>query len=615
MELLNHSGNTGKKYPMYYLELEAHQNRNLLKEKNINKFVDNATKNIDISERLAMYTILKYVILNTGYEKQDIINKTSQMFNNEKIRPIINASPLNKQALQKFKSMDEDGRKVVIKELIDSLNKLDFNMLKNEKNNEIYINKDITKVIEKKEKIYIEYDYNDKNKRLLYIYEDGTIIVINVKKHQCASRIKKVNVENIKFLIEFLKNDIFDLKNDKDTIIISVNRKTILKNKYMFYIILLLLKEKKKLQDKIFFDYEYYFNITLKREMCMLHKEQREDLFIFDEWCPDEIEIPNIVEDCKNITSKINIEVNDKDVTELYYFANYYKKNKDYIKSIQFFEKIAQNGIDYANGEIAFIYNQMKNKQMEEEYLGKINDLINIYKNLTAKKCYEIHISENEEISNAIDSSMYGKPYLPIGEKYPYSKDGKPLKMLIQVNMKDINLEKYPKTGVLQIYVKPNSRNPESQIRYYNDLFLPYQTELPETEELDLWNYAPNNVKISLKESITYMPLIDKGIESAIKRTIKEYNKLIGINLLKYDIDDLDILWYLIEKKIEIYPLLLGGYADYCNTDFYASKNKECLLKLMSNSKNGDNFSINVLISSKEMENRDFDKAEIIFED
>ncbi len=78
------------------------------------------------------------------------------------------------------------------------------------------------------------------------------------------------------------------------------------------------------------------------------------------------------------------------------------------------------------------------------------------------------------------------------------------------------------------------------------------------------------------------MPLIDKGIEAAIKTTIKEYNQSIGTNLLKYDADDTDIWWYLIENKVEIYPLLLGGYADYCNTDFYTSKNKECLLKLMS---------------------------------
>lgn len=614
MELLKHSDNTSKKSPMYYLELENKQNSNFLNEKNINKFVDDATKNINISERLTMYSILKYVILNIGYEKQDIINKTSRMYKDEEIEQIINTSPLNKQALQKFNTLDEDSRKVVIMELTDSLNKLDFDMLKNEKSNEIDIDEDIVKVIEKQENIYIEYDYNDKNKRLLYIYDDGTIIAINVKNDQFISKIKKVKEENLKYLKEFLKNDVFDLKNDNGTIIIDVNGKTTLKNKYMFYIILLLLKEKKKLQDKIFFDYENYFNFTFKSEVRMLHKEQREELFIFAEWCPDEQENQKIVDECKNITSKINVEFKDKDISDLYYFAKYYKKSKNYSKAIQFLERIAENGIDYANGEIALIYNLINDKQKEKEYLDKANDFITIYKNLTAKKCYEIVIPENSETPDMTDSKMYGKPYLPIGEKYPVSKDGKPLKLLIQINFNDVELEGYPKVGVLQIYAETNSINPESQIRYYKDLSLPYQTELPETKELELWEFGPSNVKICLKESVTYMPLIDKGIEHAIKSTIKEYNKSIGTNFLKYDEDDTDIWWYLIESKVEVYPLLLGGYADYCNTDFYTSKNKECLLKLMSDFETGDNYCVNVLISNKEMENGEFNKAEIIFE-
>ena len=614
MELLNHSDDTSKKSPMCYLELEAHQNRSFLNEKNINRFVDEATKNVNISERLALYSILKYVIVKIGYEKQDIINKTSQMYKNEEIELMIDASPLNKQALQKFKTLTEDSRKAVIMELVYSLNKLDFDMLKNEENKELELDEDIARTIEKQKNIYIEYDYNDKNKRLLYIYDNGTIIAINIKNDQCVSKIKKVKVGNIKYLKKFLENDIFNSKDDNDTILIDANGKTILKSKYMFYIFLLLLNENKKLQDKIFFDYEYYFNFTFKSEVRMLHKEQREELFIFAEWCPEEQENKKIVDECKNITNKINIELNDKDITDLYYFANYYKKNKNYTQAIQFFEKIAQNGIDYANGEIAFIYNLMKDKQKEKEYLSKVNGFIDIYKKLTAKRCYKIVIPEKSEIPGITDSKMYGKPFLPIGEKYPYSKAGKPLKLLIQINFNDLELEEYPKNGVLQIYVETNSINPESQIRYYDDLSLPYQTELPETEELKFWGFASSNVKINLEECITYMPLIDNGIELAIKRTIREYNQSIGLNLLKYDEDNTDIWWYLIEKKVEIYPLLLGGYADYCNTDFYTSKKKECLLKLMSNFKTGDDYCMNVLITNKEIENKEFNKAEIIFE-
>lgn len=611
MERLNYSEIFDKKSPIYYLKLEAQQEKSLLNEKNINKFVDEATRNINIAERLAMYSILKYVILNNGYKKMNIINKISQMYKNEKIEPIINASQLNRQTLQKFKNLDEDTRKKLIIELVNSLNKMNFDNLKDDENQPIELDENIVNTIENQEYIYIE--YNDKNKRLLYVYEDGTVIAINIKNNQCTSKIKKVKKENVKYLKQFLKNDMFDLRNDNETIIIDIDGKDILKNKYIFYIILLLLKEKSKIQDRNFFDYEYYFNFTFRSEVCMLHKEQREALFIFEDWCPEQ-ESQEIVEVCKNIMSNITVDLNNKDVMELYYFANYYKQNKNYAKAIQCFEKIAEDGIDYANGEIAYLYNLMSNSLKEKEYLNKVNDFITIYKDLTAKKCYEIVISENSGEPNITDSKMYGDPYLPIGEEYPISKEGKLLKLLIQINFKDVKLDGYPEDGVLQVYIENNSTKPESQIRYYKDLSLPYQTELPETEELKSWKFEPTNTKINLRESTTYMPLIDNGIESAIKRTIKEYNKSIGINLLKYDVDDADIWWYLIENKVEIFPKLLGGYADYYNTDFYTSRKKESLLKLMSNFKTGDNYSVNVLISKKELENREFNKAEIIFE-
>lgn len=611
MERLNYSEIFDKKSPIYYLKLEAQQEKSLLNEKNINKFVDEATRNINIAERSAMYSILKYVILNNGYKKMNIINKISQMYKNEKIEPIINASQLNRQTLQKFKNLDEDTRKKLIIELVNSLNKMNFDNLKDDENQPIELDENIVNTIENQEYIYIE--YNDKNKRLLYVYEDGTVIAINIKNNQCTSKIKKVKKENVKYLKQFLKNDMFDLRNDNETIIIDIDGKNILKNKYIFYIILLLLKEKSKIQDRNFFDYEYYFNFTSRSEVRMLHKEQREALFIFEDWCPEQ-ESQEIVEVCKNITSNITVDLNNKDVMELYYFANYYKQNKNYAKAIQCFEKIAEDGIDYANGEIAYLYNLMSNSLKEKEYLNKVNDFITIYKDLTAKKCYEIVISENSGEPNITDSKMYGDPYLPIGEEYPISKEGKLLKLLIQINFKDVKLDGYPEDGVLQVYIENNSTKPESQIRYYKDLSLPYQTELPETEELKSWKFEPTNTKINLRESTTYMPLIDNGIESAIKRTIKEYNKSIGINLLKYDVDDADIWWYLIENKVEIFPKLLGGYADYYNTDFYTSRKKESLLKLMSNFKTGDNYSVNVLISKKELENREFNKAEIIFE-
>ena len=608
--------NINKKSLKYYLELESKQNNSLDYEKNINKFVDYATKNINQSEKLAMYSILKNVIQKIGCKKKDIINKISQMYKDEEIDKITNSSPLTKQTLKQFRTLDEEERKSIIIKWIDSLNILDFGMLKNKENIEININNDIAKIIEKDEEIYIEYTYNDKTKRLLFFFDNGTIIAINVKNEQCISKIKKIKKENIKYLKDFFLNNEFDTLNTNGNITININGTSIFGNQYLFYIILVLLKEKGQLEDKIFFDYESYFKFDFNHELRMLHRDERENLFIFAEWCPDENENLKIVDECKNITSKIDVEIQDTDITKLYYFAKYYKNNKDYNKAISLFEKITKNGIDYANAEIAQIYNSLNDKQKEMEYLEKSNDFINIYKKITAKKCYEIKVLNKFEVPNIKDSKMYGMPYLPIGEKYPISKNGKNLNLLIQINLSEINLEGYPNEGILQIYTEPNSINPEIQIRYYKDVFCSYQTELPEPEEWKFWgDFTSMNAKLCLQESYTYMPLIDNKIESVIKRTIKDYNEFIGIKLLKYDDSTTDVLWYLINNKIKFQPLILGGYADYCNTDYHTSTSKECLLKLMTNFETGDNYCVNVLISKKDLENEDFTKAEIIFED
>ena len=111
------------------------------------------------------------------------------MYKNEKIEPIINASQLNRQTLQKFKNLDEDTRKKLIIELVNSLNKMNFDNLKDDENQPIELDENIVNTIENQEYIYIE--YNDKNKRLLYVYEDGTVIAINIKNNQCTSKIKK----------------------------------------------------------------------------------------------------------------------------------------------------------------------------------------------------------------------------------------------------------------------------------------------------------------------------------------------------------------------------------------------------------------------------------------
>ena len=66
------------------------------------------------------------------------------------------------------------------------------------------------------------------------------------------------------------------------------------------------------------------------------------------------------------------------------------------------------------------------------------------------------------------DSKFGGLPYLPANESLPLDKEGKPMRLLAQINCKDlVGLEEYPQEGMLQFYLTTNPRWDESVVKYY----------------------------------------------------------------------------------------------------------------------------------------------------
>ena len=66
------------------------------------------------------------------------------------------------------------------------------------------------------------------------------------------------------------------------------------------------------------------------------------------------------------------------------------------------------------------------------------------------------------------DSKFGGLPYLPLNESLPLDKEGKPMRLLAQINCKDLaGLEEYPQEGMLQFYLTTNPRWDESVVKYY----------------------------------------------------------------------------------------------------------------------------------------------------
>ena len=58
------------------------------------------------------------------------------------------------------------------------------------------------------------------------------------------------------------------------------------------------------------------------------------------------------------------------------------------------------------------------------------------------------------ERTSALDSKLLGEPYLPPGFEYPRDPDGRPLRLLAQINFADVPpLPGYPDDGILQFYI------------------------------------------------------------------------------------------------------------------------------------------------------------------
>lgn len=70
----------------------------------------------------------------------------------------------------------------------------------------------------------------------------------------------------------------------------------------------------------------------------------------------------------------------------------------------------------------------------------------------TVKEVVYVRPSKGE--TGPFDSKFGGKPYFPKGEKYPLDEDGKPLRLLAQINWKDVpHIGDFPTSGILQFYV------------------------------------------------------------------------------------------------------------------------------------------------------------------
>lgn len=200
-----------------------------------------------------------------------------------------------------------------------------------------------------------------------------------------------------------------------------------------------------------------------------------------------------------------------------------------------------------------------------------ILDITEQYKNKTKKKCYKIMLYDKEP--EILDDKLGGKPYLPVGEKYPTDKDGRPMPLLLQINLKNISLKDFPKQGILEVFT--NMAYPMEYCIKLFDEGLEYQTDLPDAkafyEDEECEYFVKRPICITLEKDIIHMPSTNYRHYRLLKQLIKQHlsQKTTPEQADEFvkNYENVDKIWEQIEPHLTYAPLNIGGYPNFCQYD------------------------------------------------
>ena len=246
----------------------------------------------------------------------------------------------------------------------------------------------------------------------------------------------------------------------------------------------------------------------------------------------------------------------------------------------------------------------------------KLIKALEILKEKTKKECYKMVVEEGKpEIT---DNKLGGIPYMPLGEDYPLDSEGDPMGLLIQVNLKDIDLEDYPKTGILQVFTDAKGLWPcQYKIKYVKE-GLEYRTDLDEIDTDEFYIIRP--MKIRFEKSVAYMSVNDYRFFDILCPIL---NEILGTNLEHYgqtsdyfDENGLEEWFSIVLDSIPYDFGTIGGYPDFTQDDPrpLGRDLEECLFKLDSCLKGeniilGDSGIMFCFISKEDIKSCKFENA------
>ena len=247
----------------------------------------------------------------------------------------------------------------------------------------------------------------------------------------------------------------------------------------------------------------------------------------------------------------------------------------------------------------------------------QLQQIIDEYKKQTECNCCVVEVTE--EIPDILDNKIGGVPYLPVGEDYPVDESGEPMALLLQINCKDISVQDFPQTGVLEIFAPAKLTWPwNCVVRYYSEN-QKYQTDLPYINFKDF--VCLRGYKINTKQGTEYMPISDYRCDSLVEEitkqvTGKDIKGYFGLNDIFPQNDGKSASEIFYNNVVGNY-VTIGGYADFTQEDIRPREvdgMDVCLFKLdscvdMKKFDIGDAGILCVLMSEEDLKNRNFEKA------
>lgn len=253
----------------------------------------------------------------------------------------------------------------------------------------------------------------------------------------------------------------------------------------------------------------------------------------------------------------------------------------------------------------------------------------------TSKKVANIELKKRKV--GLTDSKLGGVPYLPVGAKFPVDDKGRQLKLLAQINCKDLEgMDDYPQKGLLQFFIVMDDcyglDNPANVVIYYDEI----NKNIKEEDILEKYkpyvDYAPFEGEFKIKFSFSEegITLEDFNFDEIF---VNKYNELFPDNKIEsfYDLeeefnfskevwydDDFDNIMEEIYDEVSGYGSKIGGYPYFTQSDPREDNNFDkydtLLLQIDSMESEKENVQVmwgdsgvcNFFINKEKLKNLDF---------